>query len=65
MWLRWSYSHSYYICFKIFQYSLKKLFFKQLDSLITPFLWGHKDPRIGKKYLCRPKSAGGLALPNF
>ena len=44
---------------------LKKTFFKQLDSLITPFLWGHKAPRIGKKYLCRPKSAGGLALPNF
>lgn len=44
---------------------LKKSFFKRLDSLITPFLWEHKTPRIGKKYLCKSKHVGGLALPNF
>lgn len=44
---------------------LKKVFFKQLESLIIPFLWAHKAPRISKKYLYRPKSLGGLAVPNF
>lgn len=44
---------------------LKKVFFKRLDSLIVPFLWRHKPPRISKKYLCKSKRTGGLALPNF
>ena len=44
---------------------VKKSFFKKLDSLIVPFLWGHKAHRIGKKHICRSKLEGGLALPDF
>ena len=44
---------------------LPKSFFKLIDSLILPFVWGFKAHRISKKHLTKPKSAGGLSLPNF
>lgn len=44
---------------------LPKSFFKLIDSLILPFVWGFKVHRISKKHLTKPKSAGGLSLPNF
>uniref|UniRef100_A0A8D0AP61 Reverse transcriptase domain-containing protein n=1 Tax=Sander lucioperca TaxID=283035 RepID=A0A8D0AP61_SANLU len=42
---------------------LPKAFFKQLDSIILPFVWGFKAHRISKKHITKPKSAGGLSLP--
>ena len=42
---------------------IKKSFFKKLN--IIPFKWGNKSSRIGKTQLQRPKSSGGMALPNF
>ena len=44
---------------------LPKSFFKLLDSLILPFVWGFKTHRIAKKHLTKPRSAGGLSLPDF
>ncbi len=44
---------------------LPKIFFKQLDSIIIPFLWDYKAHIIGKAHLCKPKAVGGMALPNF
>lgn len=44
---------------------LPKSFFKQLDSIILPFLWGYKNHRVKKAHLCKPKQEGGLALPDF
>lgn len=44
---------------------LPKSFFKQLDSIILPFLWGYKNHRVKKAHLCKPKREGGLALPDF
>lgn len=44
---------------------LTKLFFKRLDSIITPFLWNYKVHRLNNKQLHKSKSNGGLALPNF
>lgn len=44
---------------------LPKAFFKQLDSLIMPFIWHYKNHRIRKAHLCKPRSEGGLALPSF
>lgn len=44
---------------------LSKKFFKTLDSIIMPFIWGYKPHRISKKHLCKPKELGGLMLPLF
>lgn len=40
-------------------------FFKQLQSLLIRFLWGHKRPRIKFALLTRPKDRGGMGLPHF
>lgn len=44
---------------------LPKKFFKKVDTLITPFLWDNKTPRIKKTHLCRHKLDGGMGLPDF
>lgn len=49
-------------CLPIF---LPNTFFKKIDGLILPFIWDKKTPRIRKQLLQRPKSDGGLALPDF
>lgn len=40
-------------------------YFKQLDSIIIPFIWNYKAIRISKKHLSKPKDAGDFTLPNF
>lgn len=49
-------------CLPIF---LTKSFFKNLNSQISSFIWNKKPPRRKQSVLQRPRSAGGLALPNF
>ena len=44
---------------------IPKTFFKNLDKLISRFLWNGKTPRIKLKTLCRPTEQGGLNLPDF
>lgn len=44
---------------------LAKSFFIKLDSIILPFVWNYKSHRIKKDHLCKHKTNGGLALPNF
>ncbi|CAI5657319.1 unnamed protein product [Oreochromis niloticus] len=44
---------------------IPKSFFKSLDSLITSYIWNGKAPKLKKSILQRPKSVGGLGLPNF
>ena len=44
---------------------LPQTFFSTLDSTISNFIWNKKVPRLRKQYLQRPKSLGGMALPNF
>lgn len=44
---------------------LTKAFFKSLDSVILPFIWGFKAHRISKIHLQKPKEKGGLGLPCF
>ena len=44
---------------------LPQSFFRKLDSRISDFIWNKKVPRLRKQYLQRPKSLGGLALPNL
>ena len=40
-------------------------YFKQLDSIIIPFIWSYKTVRIAKQHLCKPKMEGGFGLPLF
>lgn len=43
---------------------IKKYFFRQLDQMVSSFLWT-KPPRIKNNILQLPKKLGGMALPNF
>lgn len=40
-------------------------YFKQLDSIIIPFIWNYKAVRITKKRLSKSKDVGGFSLPSF
>lgn len=51
--------------FQCVPYFIPKAFFKQLDSIISSFIWNNKLPRIRKLFLQRQKLRGGMALPNF
>lgn len=44
---------------------IPKSFFKDLDKVISTFIWNKKIPRIRKGYLERQKEDGELSLPNF
>uniref|UniRef100_A0A8C7ZH32 Reverse transcriptase domain-containing protein n=1 Tax=Oryzias sinensis TaxID=183150 RepID=A0A8C7ZH32_9TELE len=44
---------------------LSKSFFKKLDKIILEFIWNKKVARIRREFLQRPKSSGGMGLPNF
>uniref|UniRef100_A0A8C5H2E5 Reverse transcriptase domain-containing protein n=1 Tax=Gouania willdenowi TaxID=441366 RepID=A0A8C5H2E5_GOUWI len=44
---------------------LPKKFFKDIESIVSTFLWNKKAPRIRKSLLHRCRFNGGLALPNF
>lgn len=49
-------------CLPIF---IPQSFFFKIDKLISEFVWNKKTPRLRRPLLQRPKSQGGLALPNF
>lgn len=40
-------------------------FFKQLQAILTGFLWGQGRPRVKFSLLTRPKKRGGMGLPHF
>lgn len=40
-------------------------FFKKLDSIRLPFVWGYKSHRISKAHLQKPFKNGVLGLPVF
>lgn len=44
---------------------LTRSFFKSLDSIVMPFIWGFKANRISKTHLHKPREMGGLGLPYF
>lgn len=44
---------------------IQRSYFKQIDSIILPFIWGYKSHRISKQHLQKPKECGGLNLPCF
>lgn len=42
-----------------------KSFFKEINSLISSFIWSGKTARIKKELLFSPRQEGGLSLPNL
>lgn len=44
---------------------LTSAFFKQLDAIVLPFVWGYKAHRISKVHLQKSTEEGGFGLPVF
>lgn len=43
---------------------LPRSFFASLKKLFTNFIWAQKKPKIARTTLIRPKTDGGLAVPD-
>ena len=51
--------------FQCLAINVPKSFFKELNKIITPFIWQKKNPRVKLISLQAPYSRRGLNLPNF
>ena len=44
---------------------LPRVFFTELEQMISQFVWKHKKPQIAKAILKREKGTGRIKLPDF
>ena len=44
---------------------LPTVFFRELEQIISQFLWKYRKPRIAKTILRKKKGTGGINLPDF
>ena len=44
---------------------LPMVFFRELEQIISQFVWKHKKPQVGKAILRKKNGTGGINLPDF
>ena len=45
--------------------TLPMVFFRELEQIISQFVWKYKKPRIAKTILRKKNGTGGMSLPEF